>query len=63
VKNRKICVNAVSPGPIATPMVSSMGMGLREEKVEQFKTSIVNAVPLRRMDNPMKLQKLSRFVG
>jgi NAD(P)-dependent dehydrogenase (short-subunit alcohol dehydrogenase family) len=36
LKHRKIRVNAVSPGVIATPMATSMGMGLSEEQVEQF---------------------------
>ncbi len=63
LKNRKIRVNAVSPGPIATPMVSSVGMGLSEEQVEQFKTSIVNAVPLGRMGNPDEVAKAVSFLA
>ncbi|MFZ0511729.1 MAG: glucose 1-dehydrogenase [Candidatus Nitrosopolaris sp.] len=63
LKNRKIRVNAVSPGPIATLMVSSVGMGLSEEQVEQFKTSIVNAVPLGRMGNPDEVAKAVSFLA
>ena len=54
-----IRVNAVSPGPIVTPMVSSVGMGLSEEQVEQFKKSVLSRVPPGRMGNPEKLQKPS----
>jgi short-subunit dehydrogenase involved in D-alanine esterification of teichoic acids len=34
LKHRKIRVNAISPGPTDTPMVSSAGMGLSEEQVD-----------------------------
>ncbi len=63
LKQRKIRVNAVSPGPIATPLVSSVGMGLTEEQVEQFKTSILNAVPLGRMGNPDEVAKAVSFLA
>src|SRR5215469_5555795 len=36
LKPRKIRVNAVSPGGIDTPMVSSRGMRVSEEQFEQF---------------------------
>ena len=63
LKQRKIRVNAVSPGPIATPMLSSAGMKLSEEQVEQFKTSIVNAVPLGRMGDPDEVAKAVSFLA
>jgi NAD(P)-dependent dehydrogenase (short-subunit alcohol dehydrogenase family) len=63
LKHRKIRVNAVSPGPIATPMFSSRGTGLSEEQVEQFKTSIINAVPLGRMGNPDEVAKAVSFLA
>ena len=47
LKARKIRVNAISPGPIDTPGVKSLG--LTEAQLEQFKTDIVGAVPLARM--------------
>jgi len=46
LKHRKIRVNAVSPGVIATPMATSMGMGLSEEQVEQFKKNVLGKVQL-----------------
>jgi NAD(P)-dependent dehydrogenase (short-subunit alcohol dehydrogenase family) len=63
LKHRKIRVNAVSPGPIVTPMFSSRGTGLSEEQVEQFKTSIINAVPLGRMGNPDEVAKAVSFLA
>jgi NAD(P)-dependent dehydrogenase (short-subunit alcohol dehydrogenase family) len=63
LKNRKIRINAVSPGPIATPMASSRGMGLSEEQVEQFKKSVLNMVPLGRMGNPDEIAKAVAFLA
>jgi NAD(P)-dependent dehydrogenase (short-subunit alcohol dehydrogenase family) len=63
LKNRKIRINAISPGPIATPMVSSVGTGLSEEQVEQFTASIVNTVPLGRMGNADEVAKAVSFLA
>jgi NAD(P)-dependent dehydrogenase (short-subunit alcohol dehydrogenase family) len=57
LKNRKIRVNAVSPGLISTPMLSGQGMGLSEEQVEQFKKSALNSVPLGRVGNPDEIAR------
>jgi NAD(P)-dependent dehydrogenase (short-subunit alcohol dehydrogenase family) len=63
LKHRKIRVNAVSPGPIATPIVSSFGMGLSEEQFEQFKKSVLNMVPLGRIGNPDEIAKAFSFLA
>ena len=63
LKHRKIRVNAVSPGMISTPMLSGHGMGLSEEQVEQFKTNILNTVPLRRIGNPEDVAKAVAFLA
>lgn len=44
---RKIRVNAISPGPIDTPMTSSMVQ--TEGQGEQLKTTLLSTVPLGRM--------------
>jgi NAD(P)-dependent dehydrogenase (short-subunit alcohol dehydrogenase family) len=44
LKHRKIRVNAISPGPIHTPIFSSAVQN--EEQIEQIKTSLVATVPL-----------------
>ncbi|HXX97284.1 MAG TPA: glucose 1-dehydrogenase [Candidatus Bathyarchaeia archaeon] len=63
LKHRKIRVNAVSPGMISTPMLSGQGMGLSEEQVEQFKTNILNTVPLTRVGNPEEVAKAVAFLA
>jgi len=60
LKHRKIRVNAISPGPIDTPMTSSMVKS--EELGEQLKTNLVNAVPLGRMGNPDEVAKAILFL-
>ena len=59
LKDRKIRVNALSPGPIATPARS----GWPEEQFEQFKKSVVNRVPLGRMGNPDEIAKAVAFLA
>jgi NAD(P)-dependent dehydrogenase (short-subunit alcohol dehydrogenase family) len=59
----KIRVNALSPGPIATPMVSTVGMRLTDEQVEQFKKSVLNRVPPGRMGNPDEIPKAVAFLA
>jgi NAD(P)-dependent dehydrogenase (short-subunit alcohol dehydrogenase family) len=46
LKNRKIRVNALSPGRISTPLLS-----------EQFATNTLNTVPMRRVDIPEEVAK------
>ena len=61
LKHRKIRVNAISPGPIDTPMTSSMVKS--EELGEQLKTNLVNAVPLGRLGNPDEVAKAVLFLA
>jgi NAD(P)-dependent dehydrogenase (short-subunit alcohol dehydrogenase family) len=61
LKNRKIRVNAVSPGPIATPMSSGQGMGLSEKQVEEFKKNILSMVPVRHGFRTVPLLKYLYF--
>jgi NAD(P)-dependent dehydrogenase (short-subunit alcohol dehydrogenase family) len=61
LKNRKIRVNAVSPGPIATPMLSSAGTGLSEQQVEQFKKNLLNSIPLGRYQLLFSIRIVSRY--
>ena len=61
LKHRKIRVNTISPGPIATPMVS--GMVQSEEQAELFKTILVNNIPLARMGNPDEVAKAVSFLA
>jgi NAD(P)-dependent dehydrogenase (short-subunit alcohol dehydrogenase family) len=61
LKARKIRVNAISPGPIDTPGVKSLG--LTEAQLEQFKTEIVGAVPLARMGRADEIASAALFLA
>jgi NAD(P)-dependent dehydrogenase (short-subunit alcohol dehydrogenase family) len=61
LKARKIRVNAISPGPIDTPGVKSLG--LTEAQLEQFKTDILGAVPLARMGRADEIASAALFLA
>jgi NAD(P)-dependent dehydrogenase (short-subunit alcohol dehydrogenase family) len=67
LKDRKIRVNALSPGPITTPSRSRLYAAVKEswpeEQVEQFKKNFVNSVPLGRMGNPDEIAKAVAFLA
>ena len=61
LKHRNIRVNAISPGPIDTPMTSSMVQS--EELGEQLKRNLVSAVPMGRMGSPDEIAKAVSFLA
>jgi NAD(P)-dependent dehydrogenase (short-subunit alcohol dehydrogenase family) len=61
LKHRKIRVNAISPGPIDTPIFSTLLQN--EEQSEQFKKNIVNTVPMGRMGSPDEIAKVVSFLA
>ena len=61
LKQRKIRVNAISPGPIDTPIFSSAVQ--TEEQIEQTKTSLVASVPMGRMGSPDEIAKAVLFLA
>jgi NAD(P)-dependent dehydrogenase (short-subunit alcohol dehydrogenase family) len=61
LRHRKIRVNAISPGPIDTPIFSNLTQN--EEQSEQFKKNIVNTVPMRRMGTPDEVAKVVSFLA
>jgi NAD(P)-dependent dehydrogenase (short-subunit alcohol dehydrogenase family) len=61
LKQRKIRVNAISPGPIDTQMFSSVVQS--EEQTEQLLTNIVSTVPLGRMGSPDEIAKAALFLA
>ena len=61
LKQRKIRVNVISPGPIDTPIFSSVLQ--TEEQIEQLKTSLVSGVPMGRMGSPDELAKAVSFLA
>ena len=61
LKDRKIRVNVVSPGPIETPAIDRIA-GSKEEQ-DQFKAGMAASVPLGRMGQPDEIAKAVVFLG
>jgi len=61
LKDRKIRVNALSPGPIATPAVDALA-GSAEE-AERFKAGMAAQVPLGRVGDPDEIAKAAVFLA
>ena len=61
LKYRKIRVNAISPGPIETPIFTNLFP--YQEQRQEFKQSMVNSVPLMRMGNPDENAKAVSFLA
>ena len=61
LKERKIRVNAVSPGPIETPGFDSLAPTAAER--DQIKAGFVAAVPLGRMGTPDEIAKAAVFLA
>jgi NAD(P)-dependent dehydrogenase (short-subunit alcohol dehydrogenase family) len=58
---RNIRVNAVAPGPIATPIFDRSGM--TAEQIEGFKAGISARVPMRRMGRPEEIASAVAFLA
>ncbi|VTS00554.1 short-chain dehydrogenase : Short-chain dehydrogenase/reductase SDR OS=Fimbriimonas ginsengisoli Gsoil 348 GN=OP10G_1160 PE=4 SV=1: adh_short_C2 [Gemmata massiliana] len=61
LKDRKIRVNAVSPGPIDTPAVDTLTGS--EEKSKEFKAGMAAQVPLGRVGTPDEIAKVAVFLA
>ena len=61
LKNRRIRVNAISPGPIDTPGYKNLG--LTEEQMEEFKKNVVTTVPMGRMGDLDEIAKAALFLA
>ena len=61
LKERKIRVNAISPGPIDTPGLD--GLGQTEGVGEQLKATLVASVPMGRMGTPDEIAKAAVFLA
>lgn len=61
LKDRKIRVNAISPGPIATPIFGKMG--LHEEQMKEFGASVSAQVPMGRFGEPEEIAKAALFLA
>jgi NAD(P)-dependent dehydrogenase (short-subunit alcohol dehydrogenase family) len=58
---RNIRVNAVAPGPIATPIFDRSGM--TAEQIEGFKAGVSARVPMRRMGRPEEIASAVAFLA
>ncbi len=61
LKERKIRVNAISPGPIGTPALD--GLGQTEGISEQIKAGFVASVPLGRLGTPDEIARAAVFLA
>jgi len=61
LKDRRIRVNAVSPGPIDTPGVDSLAK--TPEELAQFKATMISAVPMGRMGSSDEIAKAVSFLA
>jgi NAD(P)-dependent dehydrogenase (short-subunit alcohol dehydrogenase family) len=61
LKHRKIRVNAISPGPIETPIFNKAGV--TREQAEEFKVSLVAAVPMGRLGTPDEVANAAVFLA
>jgi NAD(P)-dependent dehydrogenase (short-subunit alcohol dehydrogenase family) len=61
LRQRRIRVNAISPGPIETPALNNSA--LTAEQIEQYKTNVVSTVPLGRMGYPDEIAKAALFLA
>ena len=61
LRDRKIRVNAISPGQIDSPALSDLMKN--EEQSSQLKKDLVSSVPLRRMGTPDEVAKVVTFLA
>jgi NAD(P)-dependent dehydrogenase (short-subunit alcohol dehydrogenase family) len=61
LKARKIRVNALSPGPIDTPILD--GLAPSKAEVDQVKAGLASQVPLGRMGTPDEIAKAALFLA
>lgn len=61
LKDRKIRVNAISPGPIETPIFGKLGIS--QAQVTEFKTQLQQDMPLGRMGKPEEIANAVLFLA
>jgi NAD(P)-dependent dehydrogenase (short-subunit alcohol dehydrogenase family) len=60
LKQRKIRVNSISPGPIETPIFGKIGFS--EEQLQEF-TTLISALPLGRTGKPEEIAAVALFLA
>lgn len=61
LKDRKIRVNSISPGPIETPVIVEMAGSV--ERAEELKKAAATLVPLARMGQPEEVASVALFLA
>ena len=61
LKDRKIRVNTLSPGPIDTPILS--GLASTEQELAQLKATLAGQVPMGRMGTSDEIAKVALFLA
>ena len=61
LKDRKIRVNVISPGPIDTPILD--GLGETEQERQGLRAHLTSIVPLGRMGRPDEIGKTAVFLA
>jgi NAD(P)-dependent dehydrogenase (short-subunit alcohol dehydrogenase family) len=61
LKDRRIRVNAISPGPVETPIID--GLAESEEQRNGIKAQLTSLVPLGRMGQPQEIGKAAVFLA
>jgi NAD(P)-dependent dehydrogenase (short-subunit alcohol dehydrogenase family) len=61
LKDRKIRVNVVSPGPIETPAIDRLGQTVGD--ASQLKAGLISGVPMGRMGSPDEIAKAVSFLA
>lgn len=56
---RKIRVNAISPGPVTTPIYDKLGLATEEK--EGLRTAVQSKVPLGRFADPAEIARIATF--
>jgi NAD(P)-dependent dehydrogenase (short-subunit alcohol dehydrogenase family) len=56
---RRIRVNAISPGPVATPIFGKTG--IPAEQMDNMKASILSQVPIGRLGDPAEIARVATF--
>ncbi|WP_218127105.1 SDR family oxidoreductase [Catalinimonas alkaloidigena] len=59
--DRRIRVNAISPGPVTTPLYTKMG--IREEHREATLHAYTNMVPVKRFGTPEEIASIATFLA
>lgn len=57
--SKKIRVNAISPGPVTTPLYDKLGVPV--ENLEQVKDGITSQIPIGRFGTPAEIAKIAVF--